>query len=149
MYSIGIDLGGTTIKGIIEKYGSGYIRIRKEIEQYPSMRFSYNEIANGYVAELSYEIQKTTTNGTVNPENGTVNPENGTVKSKKGKREKFEQRRSMIVYAIKQAPSSTVTELSNELKISLRTLNRDIEYLKESGQIIRVGSDKTGYWKVR
>ncbi|MGE5670679.1 MAG: RNA-binding domain-containing protein [Fibrobacterota bacterium] len=136
----------------IEKYGSGYIRIRKEIEKYPSMLFSYNEIANGYVAELSYDIQKTTTDineiGTVNPEIGTVNPEIGTVKSLKAKTEKFEQRRSAVLNAIKQAPDSTVTELSKVLKISVRTLKRDIDYLKESGQIIRDGSDKTGYWKV-
>jgi ATP-dependent DNA helicase RecG len=130
----------------IEKYGSGYIRIRKEIEKYPSMRFSYNEIANGYVAELSYDIQKTTTDAN---KNGTVNPENGTVKSPKAKTEKFEQRRSAVLNAIKQAPDSTVTELSKVLKISVRTLKRDIDYLKESGQIIRDGSDKTGYWKVR
>ncbi|HMA64373.1 MAG TPA: DeoR family transcriptional regulator, partial [Chitinispirillaceae bacterium] len=86
--------------------------------------------------------------GTVNPEIGTVNPEIGTVKSLKAKTEKFEQRRSAVLNAIKQAPDSTVTELSKVLKISVRTLKRDIDYLKESGQIIRDGSDKTGYWKV-
>jgi hypothetical protein len=34
--------------------------IRKAIAQYPTMKFDYKEIANGYLAEFSYESQKTT-----------------------------------------------------------------------------------------
>ena len=36
----------------IEKYGSGFIRIRKAISYYPTMKFEYKEIANGFLAEL-------------------------------------------------------------------------------------------------
>lgn len=122
----------------IEKYGSGYIRIRKEIENYPSMQFSYNEIANGYIAELSYDIQKTTTdmnkNVTVNPENVTVNPVNN--RSKK------------IVEEIKENPNVSASELSVKFKVTERTIKRDLQILKKEKVIIRVGSDKTGYWKV-
>jgi len=53
----------------------------------------------------------------------------------------------VVLDAIKEAPASTVTELSKALKISVRTLKRDIDYLKESGQIIRDGSDKTDIGK--
>jgi predicted HTH transcriptional regulator len=45
-------------------------------------------------------------------------------------------------------PVSTVTELSKILKIIMRTLKRDIDYLKKSGQIFRDGWDKTGHWNV-
>jgi predicted HTH transcriptional regulator len=34
------------------------------------------------------------------------------------------------------------------LKISLSTSKRRIKTLKEQGKIKRIGSDKTGYWKV-
>jgi len=129
----------------IEKYGSGYIRIRKEIENYPSMRFSYNEIANGYIAELSYNIQKTTTdvneNVTVNPENVTVNPENVTVNP-------VNNRSKKIVEEIKENPNVSASELSVKFKVTERTIKRDLQILKKEKVIIRVGSDKTGYWKV-
>ncbi len=42
----------------IEKYGSGFIRIRKAIADYPTMKFEYKEIANGFYAELNYTTQK-------------------------------------------------------------------------------------------
>ena len=45
----------------IEKYGSGFIGIRKEISEYPTMTFGYKEIGNGFLVELKYEKQKLTT----------------------------------------------------------------------------------------
>ena len=45
----------------IEKYGSGFIRVRKEIESYPTMKFEYKEMENGFFVELSYIEQKTNT----------------------------------------------------------------------------------------
>ncbi len=56
----------------IEKYGSGFIRIRKAICDYPTMKFEYKEIANGFLAELNYSIQKISTkDGT---KDGTKDP---------------------------------------------------------------------------
>ena len=37
----------------IEKYGSGYIRIRDEIANYPTMSLAYEEMGNGYLVTLS------------------------------------------------------------------------------------------------
>lgn len=49
---------------------------------------------------------------------------------------------------IKQKPMITSTEISLQLKISLSTTKRRIKELKETGQIERIGSDKTGHWKI-
>ncbi len=49
---------------------------------------------------------------------------------------------------IKQNPMITSTEISLQLKISLSTTKRRIKELKETGQIERIGSDKTGHWKI-
>ncbi len=46
------------LTGDIEKYGNGFIRIRKEIESYPTMCFDFNEIPNGFLVELNYKDQK-------------------------------------------------------------------------------------------
>jgi predicted HTH transcriptional regulator len=49
---------------------------------------------------------------------------------------------------IKKNSHITAVEISKKLKISLSTSKRRIKALKEQGKIKRIGSDKTGYWKV-
>ena len=48
---------------------------------------------------------------------------------------------------IKQDHKITAIEISERLKMSLRTVRRKIKELKEQGLIERIGSDKTGHWK--
>jgi len=45
----------------IEKYGSGFIRIRKEIREYNTMTFDYREMGDGFLVEMKYENQKIST----------------------------------------------------------------------------------------
>ncbi len=49
---------------------------------------------------------------------------------------------------IKQNNKITATEISERLKISLSTAKRKLKELKESGKVERIGSDKTGVWKI-
>ena len=49
---------------------------------------------------------------------------------------------------IKQNSLITSSEISQQLKISLSTAKRKIKELKDSGKIERIGSDKTGSWKI-
>jgi len=70
------------LTGDIEKYGSGFRRIRKELEQYPTMKLECKEAPNGFLATVSYTERKTKNvpeKGTENvPEKGTKNvPEKG------------------------------------------------------------------------
>ena len=44
--------------------------------------------------------------------------------------------------------NNTATEISELLNTSLSTVKRKIKNLKEQGIIERIGSDKTGYWKI-
>lgn len=43
------------LTGDIEKYGTGFHRVRSAISNYPNMKFDYREIQNGFLTELSYE----------------------------------------------------------------------------------------------
>lgn len=52
------------LTGDIEKYGTGYQRIRKAVGTYPTMKFIYREAQDGYFAELTYELQKNKQNET-------------------------------------------------------------------------------------
>ena len=49
---------------------------------------------------------------------------------------------------IKQNGKIKANEISERLNISLSTAKRKIKELKEQGMIERIGSDKTGHWKV-
>ena len=47
------------LTGDIEKYGTGYTRIRSEIASYPTMKFDFEEIPSAWLVTLSYTNQKT------------------------------------------------------------------------------------------
>jgi len=49
---------------------------------------------------------------------------------------------------IQQDKNITAIEISERLNLSLSTVKRKIKSLKEQGIIERIGSDKTGYWKI-
>lgn len=49
---------------------------------------------------------------------------------------------------ITQDKNITANEISERLRISLSTVRRKIKELRNNGKIERIGSDKTGYWKI-
>jgi ATP-dependent DNA helicase RecG len=46
------------LTGDIEKYGSGFVRMRKELSDYPTMSLVSQEVANGFMNTVSYTQQK-------------------------------------------------------------------------------------------
>ena len=53
-----------------------------------------------------------------------------------------------VFLLIKQDNKITANEISERLKISLSTVKRKIKELRDNGNLERIGSDKTGRWKV-
>jgi predicted HTH transcriptional regulator len=53
-----------------------------------------------------------------------------------------------VFYLIKQNSKITAAEICEQLNISLSTAKRKMKELKLKGIIDRIGSDKTGYWKI-
>lgn len=49
---------------------------------------------------------------------------------------------------IKQDNKITAKKISERLKMSLSTVRRKIKEFRDNGRIERIGSDKTGHWKV-
>jgi fido (protein-threonine AMPylation protein) len=49
---------------------------------------------------------------------------------------------------IQQDNKITAKEISERLKMSLSTVRRKIKELRDNGKIKRIGSDKTGHWKI-
>jgi predicted HTH transcriptional regulator len=42
----------------------------------------------------------------------------------------------------------TTKEISEKLSVSLSTVKRKLNALKQSGVLERIGSDKAGYWRI-
>ena len=98
------------------------------------IRFLTNLLINGNYSLKNREmhILAETVNDTVKSQNDTVNDTvNGTVFA-----------------MIKQEKTITAAEISERLKISLSTVRRKIKELKNNKKIARIGSDKTGYWRI-
>ncbi len=62
-------------------------------------------------------------------------------KSTKSSREK-------IIELMSENPDITISEISNSIGISIKGVEKQISILRKSGIIERVGSDKTGRWKI-
>jgi ATP-dependent DNA helicase RecG len=128
------------LTGDIEKYGSGFLRVRKALLQYPTMKMTQIETAGGFMVTLLYTQQKTSGNQVADnvTENVTDNvTENVT-----------ESRSSRILDLMITTPSITTEQIAKTLKVTKRTILRDIEKMKIDRQIEYVGSAKGGHWKV-
>jgi ATP-dependent DNA helicase RecG len=59
-----------------------------------------------------------------------------------------ENRLEEILIQLKNNPTISFDELSEQLHVARMTIYRDIEKLKNKGQIKRIGSDKSGHWEI-
>lgn len=53
-----------------------------------------------------------------------------------------------ILELIKQNPKITLEEIANVLGISKRAVEKQVKKLREANIIERIGSDRSGWWKI-
>lgn len=53
-----------------------------------------------------------------------------------------------VLNKLKENPTMTRNELSNDLGVSVRPIQRSLDKLVASNKIIRIGSTKNGYWEI-
>jgi predicted HTH transcriptional regulator len=53
-----------------------------------------------------------------------------------------------ILNAISAEPKATQKQLAEMTDLSTRTISREIKYLRDTGVIWRIGSDRAGYWEI-
>ena len=54
----------------------------------------------------------------------------------------------LVLKMLMEQPNITAKELSILSSFSMRKISRIVKRLRESGKIIRIGSDRKGYWKI-
>ena len=67
---------------------------------------------------------------------------------KVGNKKGLNSRRQKIITEMRDNPNITTSELHQILGISETAVENNLTFLKENGYVERVGSKKTGYWKV-
>jgi ATP-dependent DNA helicase RecG len=128
------------LTGDIEKYGSGFKRIMNELKQYPTMNLECKEIPNGFLVELSYKIQKTVTNVEVGEYVTEYVTDNVT--------DNVTDRGSLIISLIKKNSKVSTMEMADKLEVNKRTILRELDLMKRSGFLKRIGSEKSGHWEL-
>ena len=114
--------------GLIEKYGSGIRRIVDYFlaENLPVPEF--RNLSDGFMVTVFSE----------KPEDDTDHDTDHDT----------DKRLQNIISAIKRDNRITVIKLAKINRVSKSTILRDLVKLKESGILERVGSEKSGYWKI-
>jgi ATP-dependent DNA helicase RecG len=113
----------------IEKYGSGFLRIRQALADYPEVQFVVEEISGG----ISLTFKKSTTKMDEGVSGGVNGGVNGGVSDEEA-----------LTRLIIQRPGANTKMLVTLSQMSKRTVERLLKRLKDQGQIQFRGAPKTG-----
>jgi len=122
----------------IEKWGSGFRRITEACRK-SNTKVKFEIRKNGFMVIFYRKTDEELFDLTgENKNNSATDTENGTqIDTEK-----------IILNILEKKPDITQKELSEKTNISLRTVKRIIQQLKEKNIIERIGSDRKGYWKI-
>jgi ATP-dependent DNA helicase RecG len=130
------------LTGDIEKYGTGFIRIRRTLKDHPGISYKLSEMGDFFRIELAYDMANVSKLPENLPEKWSENlPEKGS--------EKLPPLQKIIVGNMLKDPSVTYAQLADLTDKSREVIRKNIKKLKESGCIRRIGPDKGGYWQVQ
>ena len=115
--------------GLVEQLGSGMSRILKEYDK------SIFHISEHFIkVEFPFSLPKETIIIANGDDNGN---ETGNDNLEIWK----------VMEILSENPSITAKQMAKQMNISPRKVSRLIKELKENGKIVRIGSDRKGYWK--
>ncbi|MDR0505655.1 MAG: HTH domain-containing protein [Dysgonamonadaceae bacterium] len=129
--------------GWIEKYGTGIRRIRKMFRDYGSKEPDF-EIVSGCFAVTAYAVDY----GNVRGNDTETAIENLTTNLKSGVKDGVKDGVKNLLLLIENNPAITTRELSEQLNIPFRTIQRYIEKLKKANTLERIDGKKGGYWQI-
>lgn len=115
--------------GDIEKYGSGYVRVREEIADYPTMVFDYQEVGDAYLVALKYDDQK--------------------IAHKIAHKTAHKTTREMILDLLQSNPKMTRQDLAEVINVTANVVKHHIAQLKKDGLLERIGGKREGHWIVK
>lgn len=98
------------------------------------------------------DVSKKQGNVSINGTNVSINHDNVSIDETKGPISEDDDpvviRKKQIMKILKSDSRTTVEQLQSELSVTVRTIYRGIEWLKENGYLERLGSNRVGSWHV-
>ena len=127
----------------IEQFGSGFKRIDSLCRD-TKIKYSYELSENGFIFIFYRRIKKLSVSGNAQKMDDAVNgTESGIVNIFLNINEQA------VLGLLGKNPYYTRQELAEATAKSLRTIQRTLDSLWEKDLIVRIGSDRSGYWKIR
>ena len=80
---------------------------------------------------------------------GWINNVGDKVDDKMGDKIKVNKTQRRIIEEMRDNPNVTLPQLMIEIGLGRTAIQNNVTYLRKNGLIERVGSNKTGYWKVK
>jgi len=116
--------------GLVEQLGSGMSRILRFYDK------NIFEISEHFVKVVfPFSVQKETVNIAIGDDNGDISGDNNGDENR-------------ILLLLEKEPTLTAKKMSEKTGFSTRKISRIIKSMRETGQIIRIGSARKGYWKI-
>ena len=127
----------------VKEFGEGVDRMFNEMENAGLPDPEYTD--NAFM--LNVTIRNGLTNGEIN---GELNRENGEINGELNPALLYLNKSELAIYhLIKETPQNSRQDIAEQLNISTRTVDRAIKSLIQKDLIVREGSKKTGYWKIK
>jgi ATP-dependent DNA helicase RecG len=119
------------LTGAIEKYGTGFIRMRNWLTKYPTITIKIDDANRFTVVSICKKTDKKVTKKVTKKE----------IKS-------LSKNQTKIIKYIELNNKITTVELSKKLGISDRKIKENIKKLKLQSKLTRNGSARGGYWEL-
>lgn len=116
----------------IEQFGSGFKRIDSLCKD-AKIKYSYEATDIGFTFIIYRKRRNVSQVSTIVRENQQI---------------KLNKTEQIILNLLQINPNYTRDELAEKISKTVRTVQRGLDSLKDKGVIIRVGSNKTGYWLI-
>ncbi len=116
--------------GDIEKYGTGFIRIRKMLTDYPGVSYSISEPGDFFKVEMRHT------------------PTKSPLKAKADLPENLPATHKQIIENMLMNPKVTYNELADITGKTRETIRVHVKMLKEMKLIKRIGPHKGGHWEI-
>ncbi|MFH1953081.1 MAG: RNA-binding domain-containing protein [Pseudomonadota bacterium] len=126
------------LMGDIEKYGTGFVRIREMLKDYPEISFSIEEIGDFFRIELAHQPI---------PDNLEKDLQSDLEKDLQN-RFGLTDNQLKILVTVRQDRAVTQQRLSELIGITSKNIRLNMKKLKGKGLLKRIGPDKGGYWKI-
>ena len=118
------------VSNLVLDYPLGHNEINslwEALQNYPETAFEIQVMGGGVLLTFARS-------GASHPEESGATPQKSSEK---------------ILVLLRQSPTMTTKKLAQQLGISQRAIEKQIDKLKRDGHLQRIGPDKGGYWQVR